>query len=321
MTLILLCAVLFRWYIHIYNFMNSRSWHCVRHFTYAAAPNTWLHSLCKWGFYEMKFAHGTSIHPKKYAHGFVYGLITVWIMLYFLVESSESFIYSSRLLRGHWGNRMIAPVPMTQPWRVWVKSTSSSPQKTRILWMGCVTQCKRPSMRYISINVACGRWLYELLTALTLHNDNIRKIDTGYIIFQCFIIISMGGSSRYGFHAGVLSCALRPRLGRWPMALKRGHTSMLRTFTLQWPFPGADNAHLPPDLSAITSRCQSPARPRLRSCIWKYMHIHEYVVQTRVQPNNMPDRVLTATSLVASLLSGYTAWYQTCGYIPSAAHV
>ena len=29
--------------------------------------------------------------------------------------------YSSGLLHWHWGNRMIAPVPVKQPWRIWVK--------------------------------------------------------------------------------------------------------------------------------------------------------------------------------------------------------
>ena len=35
--------------------------------------------------------------------------------------------YSSGLL--HWGNRMIAPVPVQQPWRVWVNSTVLYPHQ------------------------------------------------------------------------------------------------------------------------------------------------------------------------------------------------
>ena len=30
-----------------------------------------------------------------------------------------SYPYTSRLLHWHWGNRMIAPVPVKRPWRVW----------------------------------------------------------------------------------------------------------------------------------------------------------------------------------------------------------
>ena len=33
--------------------------------------------------------------------------------------------YPSGLLHGHWGNHMIAPVPVKQPWRIWVNLTTT----------------------------------------------------------------------------------------------------------------------------------------------------------------------------------------------------
>ena len=34
-------------------------------------------------------------------------------------------LFRSRLLHWHWGNHMIAPVPVKEPWRIWVKSGST----------------------------------------------------------------------------------------------------------------------------------------------------------------------------------------------------
>ena len=44
-----------------------------------------------------------------------------------------------RLLHWHWGNRMIAPVPVKQPWRIWIKSTNTNPQHNSIkIWTMCI---------------------------------------------------------------------------------------------------------------------------------------------------------------------------------------
>ena len=37
--------------------------------------------------------------------------------------------YHLGLLHRHWGNRMIAPVPVKQSWRIWVKLTRTEPQQ------------------------------------------------------------------------------------------------------------------------------------------------------------------------------------------------
>ena len=39
------------------------------------------------------------------------------------------FPYSSGLFHWHWGNRMIAPVQVKQPWRIWVKLTITKLQQ------------------------------------------------------------------------------------------------------------------------------------------------------------------------------------------------
>ena len=38
--------------------------------------------------------------------------------------------YPPGLLHWHWGNHMIAPVPVKQPWRIWVKSVGSKPKQS-----------------------------------------------------------------------------------------------------------------------------------------------------------------------------------------------
>ena len=58
---------------------------------------------------------------------------TWWILNEYM---SCFYSYASRLLRWHWGNRMIALVPVKQPWRIWVKLIAIRPQqsKARTFW-------------------------------------------------------------------------------------------------------------------------------------------------------------------------------------------
>ena len=51
---------------------------------------------------------------------------------------SSIYLYPSGLLHWHWGNHMIAPVPVKQPWRIWVKVTGTKPQHTTAK---CKTHC------------------------------------------------------------------------------------------------------------------------------------------------------------------------------------
>ena len=62
------------------------------------------------------------IYPINYAHGF--DLSWPCYQFYGLLLSFLS--YPSGLLHWHWGNHMIAPVPVKQPWRIWVKLTCTN---------------------------------------------------------------------------------------------------------------------------------------------------------------------------------------------------
>ena len=67
------------------------------------------------------------------------------VMLCFIVVTSSVDgrlmppIYSnpSGLLHWHWGNHMIAPVPVKQPWRIWVQFTSTKPQQNNTKYKLC----------------------------------------------------------------------------------------------------------------------------------------------------------------------------------------
>ena len=72
------------------------------------------------------------------------------ILLYIYYLITETFLsgcmwfiysYSSGLLHWHWGNHMIAPVPVKWPWRIRVRSSGAKPQdkatKYMIYGMNC----------------------------------------------------------------------------------------------------------------------------------------------------------------------------------------
>ena len=71
--------------------------------------------------------------------------------------------YYSGLLHWHWGNHTIAPVPMKQPWRVWVNKCNGFTQKY------CVTTVKQRTpqlcvyyMRYsLSLWVCTMYWSFK----------------------------------------------------------------------------------------------------------------------------------------------------------------
>ena len=48
-------------------------------------------------------------------------ILQIYAQFVFVVVGGKSiYIYPSRLLHRHWGNRKIAPVPVKQPWKIWV---------------------------------------------------------------------------------------------------------------------------------------------------------------------------------------------------------
>ena len=71
----------------------------------------------------------------------------VYVVLCFVVVISSVVwrymwlfhLYSSGLLHWHWGNHMIAPVPVKWPWRIWIKlihaRTQTGANCVHIFWM------------------------------------------------------------------------------------------------------------------------------------------------------------------------------------------
>ena len=57
-----------------------------------------------------------TVYPMKHSHGFVVVISSVPAAFIW-----SNYPYSSGLLHWHLGNRMIAQVPVKQPWRIWVK--------------------------------------------------------------------------------------------------------------------------------------------------------------------------------------------------------
>ena len=74
-----------------------------------------------------------------------------YVLLWF--STCRIYPYSSGLLHWHWGNHMIAPVPVKQPWRMWVNKshellrtdyinkTKQSITKPCTYFMGCIVPC------------------------------------------------------------------------------------------------------------------------------------------------------------------------------------
>ena len=55
----------------------------------------------------------------------VISVIFLFFSFSFLLDGITHILYGS----WHWDNYMIAPVPVKQPWRIWVKSTLNQPQQ------------------------------------------------------------------------------------------------------------------------------------------------------------------------------------------------
>ena len=55
--------------------------------------------------------------------------VLLWMSWVYIVFIRRTLPYLSGLFHRHWGNRMIAPVPVEQPWRIWIKSTGILPQQ------------------------------------------------------------------------------------------------------------------------------------------------------------------------------------------------
>ena len=67
-----------------------------------------------------------TLYPMKYIKHMV---MLCFVLLWLYCQGSGGFLwsiypyFSSGLLHWHWGNPMIAPVPVKLPWSIWAKST------------------------------------------------------------------------------------------------------------------------------------------------------------------------------------------------------
>ena len=58
--------------------------------------------------------------------------IIIIIFFFLWLDTKEFNPYPSGLLHWHWGNHMIAPVSVKQPWRIWVNDSYESTRKCDI---------------------------------------------------------------------------------------------------------------------------------------------------------------------------------------------
>ena len=79
----------------------------------------------------------TAVFPMKYEHILLrLGLWAIYLPILFRVASlalGQSYdcpTYFSGLLHWRWGNHMIAPVPVKQPWKIWVNGWHESPKNS-----------------------------------------------------------------------------------------------------------------------------------------------------------------------------------------------
>ena len=90
---------------------------------------------------------GTTVYPKKYAHGFCFAVLCCGYTLI--------FPYPSGLLHWHCGNLTIAPVPAKQPWWIWINTSYE------FIMNDCITATKqsttKPCAHFLGYTV-CIPW-------------------------------------------------------------------------------------------------------------------------------------------------------------------
>ena len=77
---------------------------------------------------------GSTVYPKKYAHGFA--LLCFVVVIYWLI-----FPYPSSLLHWHCGNLTNAPVPAKQPWWIWINTSCE------FIMNDCITTTKQSTTK------------------------------------------------------------------------------------------------------------------------------------------------------------------------------
>ena len=66
-----------------------------------------------------------TVHPIKYAH-------SPCLVMFVVISTDWLYPYLSGSLHWHWGNHMIAPVPVKSPWKIWIKIQRNSTDNYQI---------------------------------------------------------------------------------------------------------------------------------------------------------------------------------------------
>ena len=78
------------------------------------------------------------VYPKKQGQCLVFLCIVVAVLGRFRRFMCFIYPYISGSLHWHWGNHMIAPVPMKWPWKIWVKLRYQITIKYYKSWTVCI---------------------------------------------------------------------------------------------------------------------------------------------------------------------------------------
>ena len=102
---------------------------------------------------------GTTVYPKKYAHGFCFVVVTYWLI----------FPQLSGLLHWHCGNLTIAPVPAKQPLWIWINTSC------QFIMNDCITTTKQsttnPCAYFFGYTVLSWHRCIWLTTVLQTHGE------------------------------------------------------------------------------------------------------------------------------------------------------
>ena len=110
----------------IYIFPSRTALHCKslyfgqRGLSCSGSPWTWSTQFINWKSCRLPWIH--RLGAWRYGIPDKIAVLCLVLFKWILSEYMSCFYpYASGLLRWHWGNRMIALVPVKQPWRIWVK--------------------------------------------------------------------------------------------------------------------------------------------------------------------------------------------------------
>ena len=167
--------------------------------------NVLLHGMY---LYDLSITHALqaryTVYPKKYAQGFCF--LCFVVVIHWLI-----FPYPSGLLHWHCGNLTIAPVPVKQPWWIWINTSCE------FIMNDCITTTKqsatKPCAYFLGYTVYHNKlligeislisWLiYHWFLRLHKQSNDIQRKNA-----QChwYKMCSARGSHLYHFDSSLLS--------------------------------------------------------------------------------------------------------------------